>query len=89
MRGWAGIGPIRHDHPHRFAVDHQVADPLQAGTGIAANEQFLARNLNYFDAIFFFGVREIDLDAQQRADLLSFRASCGTPSGCRRCTSKR
>ena len=34
--------------------------------------QFLARNLNYFDAIFFFGVREIDLDAQQRADLLSF-----------------
>ena len=45
---------------------------FKQGTGIAANEQFLARNLNYFDAIFFFGVREIDLDAQQRADLLSF-----------------
>jgi type 1 glutamine amidotransferase len=45
---------------------------FKQGTGIASNEQFLARNLNYFDAIFFFGVREIDLDAQQRADLLSF-----------------
>ena len=45
---------------------------FKQGTGIAANEQFLARNLNYFDAIFFFGVREIDLDPQQRADLLSF-----------------
>jgi hypothetical protein len=45
---------------------------FQQGTGIAANEQFLARNLNYFDAIFFFGVREIDLDPRQRADLLSF-----------------
>lgn len=29
-------------------------------------------DLNDFDAIFFFGVREIDLTAQQRADLLSF-----------------
>src|SRR5688572_25104310 len=45
---------------------------FKQGTGIASGEQFLARNLNYFDAIFFFGVREIDLDAQQRADLLSF-----------------
>lgn len=45
---------------------------FRQGTGIAANEQFLARNLNYFDAIFFFGVREIDLDPQQRADLLAF-----------------
>ena len=31
-----------------------------------------AKNLNDFDAIFFFGVREIDLTQQQRADLLSF-----------------
>jgi type 1 glutamine amidotransferase len=48
--------------------------PIQfkTGTGIATGEQFLARNLTYYDAIFFFGVREIDLDAQQRADLLSF-----------------
>src|SRR4051794_20003605 len=29
-----------------------------AGTGIAAGEQFNVRNLNDFDAIFFFGVRE-------------------------------
>ena len=31
-----------------------------------------AKNLNDFDAIFFYGLREIDLTAQQRADLLSF-----------------
>ena len=43
-----------------------------AGTGIATGEQFNVHNLNDFDAIFFFGVREIDLSAQQRADLLSF-----------------
>jgi len=29
-------------------------------------------DLNDFDAIFFYGVREIDLTAQQRADLMSF-----------------
>ncbi|MGH9518960.1 MAG: ThuA domain-containing protein [Terriglobales bacterium] len=29
-------------------------------------------DLNDFDAIFFFGVREIDLTAQQRADLMAF-----------------
>lgn len=45
---------------------------FKQGTGIATGEQFLARNLDYFDAIFFFGVREIDLDPQQRADLLRF-----------------
>jgi len=45
---------------------------FKTGTGIATGEQFLARNLNYFDAIFFFGVREIDLMPEQRADLLSF-----------------
>ena len=43
-----------------------------AGTGIATGEQFNVRNLNHFDAIFFFGVREIDLSAEQRSDLLSF-----------------
>jgi uncharacterized protein len=42
------------------------------GTGIASGEQFLAHNLDYFDAIFFFGVREIDLTAGQKVDLLSF-----------------
>jgi uncharacterized protein len=45
---------------------------FKQGTGIASGEQFLARNLNYFDAIFFFGVREADLTSEQRADLLSF-----------------
>jgi hypothetical protein len=57
-------------HPITFA----------AGTGIAARpegaggtrEAFNVRNLDYFDAIFFFGVREIDLSADQRADLISF-----------------
>lgn len=49
---------------------HPITFP--AGTGIATGEQFNARNLNDFDAIFFFGVREIDLTANQRADLLSF-----------------
>jgi hypothetical protein len=43
-----------------------------AGTGIATGEAFQARNLDYFDAIFFFGVREIDLTPDQRADLMSF-----------------
>lgn len=43
-----------------------------AGTGIATGEQFNVRTLDYFDAIFFVGVREIDLAADQRADLLSF-----------------
>ena len=42
------------------------------GTGIATGESFQARNLDYFDAIFFFGVREIELTPEQRADLLSF-----------------
>jgi type 1 glutamine amidotransferase len=45
---------------------------FRTGTGIATGEQFLARNLNYYDAIFFFGVREIDLSPEQRADLMSF-----------------
>lgn len=49
---------------------HQITFP--AGTGIATGEQFQARNLNDFDAIFFFGVREIDLTPEQKADLLSF-----------------
>jgi len=40
--------------------------------GIASGEQFLARNLNDFDAIFFFGVREIDITPAQKADLMSF-----------------
>jgi uncharacterized protein len=45
---------------------------FRTGTGIATGEQFLAHNLNYFDAIFFFGVREIELTAEQKTDLLAF-----------------
>ena len=45
---------------------------FSTATGIASGEQFLAHNLTFFDAIFFFGVREIDLTPAQRADLLSF-----------------
>jgi uncharacterized protein len=45
---------------------------FRVGTGIATGEQFLARNLNDFDAIFFFGVREIDITPEQKADLMSF-----------------
>jgi type 1 glutamine amidotransferase len=55
---------------------HAVLFP--EGTGIAqnprmvGNESFLVRNLNFFDAIFFFGVREVGLTSGQKADLLSF-----------------
>jgi type 1 glutamine amidotransferase len=38
----------------------------------AGTPSLYAKNLNDFDAIFFFGVREIDLSPQQRADLVSF-----------------
>jgi uncharacterized protein len=45
---------------------------FKTGAGIATGEQFLARTLDYFDAIFFFGVREIDITDEQKADLLAF-----------------
>ena len=54
----------------QLITKHPITFP--AGTGIATGEEFNVRNLNYFDAIFFFGVREIGLSAEQRADLLSF-----------------
>ena len=54
----------------QLITKHPIRFP--AGTGIASGEEFNVRNLNYFDAIFFFGVREVDLSAEQRADLLSF-----------------
>jgi type 1 glutamine amidotransferase len=43
--------------------------PIVGGPG---GRPITNKNLNYFDAIFFFGVREIDLTDQQKADLLSF-----------------
>jgi len=62
----------------QLITKHPITFP--AGTGIAAGPDgtgtaiggFNVRNLNYFDAIFFFGVREIELSPEQRADLLSF-----------------
>jgi type 1 glutamine amidotransferase len=54
----------------QLITKHPITFP--AGTGIATGETFNVRNLDYFDAIFFFGVREIDLSTEQRADLLSF-----------------
>jgi uncharacterized protein len=54
----------------QLITKRQITFP--AGTGIATGESFNVRNLDYFDAIFFFGVREIDLLPEQRSDLLSF-----------------
>jgi len=54
----------------QLITKHPITFP--SGTGIATGEQFNVRNLDDFDAIFFFGVREIDLSPEQRADLLSF-----------------
>ena len=39
---------------------------------VAAGRPITFKNLDYYDAIFFFGVREIELTDQQKADLLSF-----------------
>jgi hypothetical protein len=50
---------------------------FRTGTGIATGEAVLARNLNGFDAFFFFGVREIELTPEQRADLLWFAKEDG------------
>jgi uncharacterized protein len=64
----------RHDTIIRTDSQPITKRPIifKTGTGIATGEQFLTRNLNYFDAIFFFGVREIDLTPEQKADLLAF-----------------
>ena len=45
------------------------------GTGIATGEEFNVHNLNYFDAIFFFGVREIDLSRRAARRSAGVRAS--------------
>src|SRR3954468_7207251 len=55
----------------QLITKHPIA--LAPGTQKATGEgTFNLHNLDYFDAIFFFGVREIELSAEQRADLLSF-----------------
>jgi type 1 glutamine amidotransferase len=60
-------------HPIEFPAKTGIAkNPNAATPAAAANEPFLAHNLDFFDAVFFFGVREIDMTGQQKADLLSF-----------------
>lgn len=54
----------------QLITKHPITFP--PGTSIATGESFNVRNLDYFDAIFFFGVREIDLSPTQREDLLAF-----------------
>jgi uncharacterized protein len=70
------LGRESHAYDTFIRTDSQLITkrPIKfpAGTGIATGEEFNVRNLDYFDAIFFFGVREIDLTPEQRADLLSF-----------------
>jgi type 1 glutamine amidotransferase len=70
------LGRESGDYDTFFRTDSQLITKrpivFPAGTGIASGEEFNVRNLDYFDAIFFFGVREIDLKEDQRADLLSF-----------------
>ena len=47
--------------------------PIDFGDAqIALGESFLYHNLDYFDAIVFYGVREIPLRPDQKADLMSF-----------------
>src|SRR4029453_4781718 len=48
------------------------ARPLNNRAGIWTGEPILAHKLDFFDAIFFFGVREIDLTDEQKADFPSF-----------------
>jgi type 1 glutamine amidotransferase len=58
-------------HPIVFPPGTGIANGVGADRTVRP-EQFNVHNLHDFDAIFFFGVREIDLSAAQRADLLSF-----------------
>lgn len=60
-------------HPILFPLGAGIAQNPDPTTAVMRpNEAFLTRNLNFFDAIFFFGVREVDVSPEQKADLLSF-----------------
>lgn len=60
-------------HPILFPAGAGIArNPDAKSAAMRPNEAFLAHNLDFFDAIFFFGVREIDITPEQKADLLSF-----------------
>ena len=59
------IGRLRHVHPHRLAARSPSSrSRFRPAPASPPAKQFNVRNLNYFDAIFFFGVREIDLVAR-------------------------
>jgi len=45
---------------------------IRTDSDVITKKQISGKNLNSFDAIFFYGVREIALTPDQRADLLSF-----------------
>ena len=70
--GWES-GPLRHHHSHRFAVDHQVADPVQAGhrhrhrRTVPGPQPRTTSTRSSSSA----SARSISMQ-QQRADLLSF-----------------
>lgn len=51
-------------------TDSQLLTKQQISVGPRKNVN--ARNLNYFDAVFYFGTGEGDLTPQQKADLMSF-----------------
>ena len=68
--GWAGSrarstptsGPTRSRSPRNRSL-------RPAGN---RHRPITSKNLDYFDAIFFFGLREIDLTPEQKADFLAF-----------------
>ncbi|MBI4475056.1 MAG: ThuA domain-containing protein [Acidobacteria bacterium] len=45
---------------------------IRTDSDVITKEQINGKNLNSFDAIFFYGVREIALNPEQRASLMSF-----------------
>jgi type 1 glutamine amidotransferase len=56
----------------QLITKHPITFPPGTGIAAGAGGDFNVHTLTYFDAIFFFGVREVELTAEQRADLLSF-----------------
>jgi hypothetical protein len=53
-------------------TDSQLITKQQISVFADGRDWPVNKNLNYFDGIFFFGMREIELTDQQKADLLSF-----------------
>ena len=53
-----------------------IHDPKDEAASSQSYCQLLEHNLDFYDAIFFFGIREIDLTPQQLADLVTFLKAC-------------